>query len=372
MTKEVLRRGGPYPPGRYRLSRWPAPALHFTLGPDTPDTVKLPLPPTADLRGRVVDGVTGEPLAVVAVMAVASGGPEDLNLPAIFDDGFWIAIGQAQPGTSLDASTTERLLKASFPDAQLAIPRPDGSFTLTDSRTNPASRLVLVAPGKLPATHSLRQYRRDVNGRYLNQIDLETTPLFPAALATVRSEFRGGWVRGRIYSAYLGWEIAADATPEGWRHPVPPTDGQLAAGSLTAWKGWIEEGNQTHRVFVPAGIDLRLWVDNSNNANWAPTAAPETLRIPPGSHPRPGRRFGSNPCPRLHGPRGRPRRPTPRQTFRSAARDMDDDVWHVAHLTNHLGELTIPFNHPHRRRGARVDDVGRNAPRAAKSRPRPT
>ena len=356
ISKEVLERGGPYQAGRYRVVNRKGVNIDFTLGPATPDTVRIPLPPTPTLDGRVVDGVTGEPLALAAVLAFSGGGLEDLNLPAVFDDAFWLAVGSQAPGTAVDPAVTETLLKKRFTGARLAPAGPDGSFTLTDARTDPAWGVLLLAPGKLPTLHTLAGRRRNAAGQSVARIDLATTPLFPAAFATVRPEFPAPSVRGRLHHAQLRWEVADDATPEGWRHPVPPTIGKWNGVAYT--EGWID-GGRTHRVFVPGGVSIRLWVDNSDDALGCDRAR-QTLRIPPGAtHDLGVIRF--NPLPllkvRVVGPEGKPLDGVPLR-----AKDMDSGVWQVAHLTSGGGWLTVPVN-PRTGTTVRIDDVGRNAPR---------
>ena len=355
IPKEVLRRGGPYPSGRYRVSHWDNADLRFTLGPDTPDTVKIPLPPSTTFRGRVVDGVTGEPPALAAVIAF-NGGRKNLNLPAVFDDAFWVAVGQQEPGAVIDPATTEALVKQRFTYAQLAIARPDGGLYPQGRSYESGVGRAAARPRKAPgapypvATSSGRRRPKDETDRPGDHPAFcgcfcHRPPRVPRRMAPPRPRQRTPRLgdRGGRHTRWL-------AAP-GARH-------ERKWDGISSTEGWID-GDRTHRVFVPGGIDIRLWVDNSEEELGC-DRAPETLRIPPGeTHDLGVIRFETLPrvTVRVEGPDGKPVDGVPLR-----ARDMDDGVWQIAQLTDRRGELRVPFN-PRTGAVVRVDDVGRNAPR---------
>ena len=277
VPSEVLQRRGPLAAGRYRArggdTRFQGPPID--VGPDSPEAVAFSLPSAPLLFGQVVDGVTGGPLAGAMVIAYGTPRPRKHDLPDIFNAKFWSQVDTMRPGTILDESATNTLIQGQFSDARSARVGPDGAFRLPQLPGSWASSLLVVAPGKLPHLHRLRSRGRHPTPRLGRTLDLGAMPLFPAAVVTFDTRFPDS--SGRKDRGIASWSIAEDAEPIDWQHNIEAAESGPREPLFLVGR---PEGNTSHRLYVPAGIDFtfRLKFDWS----WKTPRIPVPLKLNPG------------------------------------------------------------------------------------------
>jgi len=217
--------------------------------------------------GRVIDGITGEPIRGAFVIAEISRA--ETNLAALEPED-WKKLHELS-----DSPTLEDPLLKPIQDAYglAAVARTDqqGRYALKAAGDNNVYSILAFDEDRLPISRRVQQFHPE-HSNSVNVADLE---LFPAARVTVIAD-----VKGKGISISPKWRLAKEGQPE-WIKKFRAANGQ---GDMMrpefAYDGWLRNG-QPVSVFVPALVRLHVDFTTPYNDEWyIPVGTPELLMNP--------------------------------------------------------------------------------------------
>ena len=241
----------------------------------SPEELLFKLPPVVTYKGRVVHGVTGEPMAGAIVVGYsASGGGTLAQLGR--DD--WEALRETALDASLDSPALRKLGKIYRIDG---FTRSDdgGRFEITQPRDREFYGLIALAEDFVPFTIScfyLRpkleadQGERKQTGKPLERDFM----LFPAAKVIVKP------VSEKKSFGVYPWWITADKDQPDWITRFHAATKET--GGDYAYNGWMTI-NEEQPLYVPAGLKLKFRFEPSkHDDSAAPFVMPETIEMKQG------------------------------------------------------------------------------------------
>lgn len=256
--------------------------------------------------GRVVHGITGEPMEGVFVMEVASMNiMMQKNLSEIRPEE-WNALHALPIGASLD-DTLPKSLRHTFNTESIVRTDTNGRFRVISPPKERFSSFVVFKKDYLGVRQYTQAYEVNKNGL----MKIPTIPLFPAA--TVKVDLRIG-LKGKGYPGVKPhWFIEPNDLPEWAKEPEEEEisfedfmkpDGSLDieafssrrlddANKVTSfWE--LYQGafrrfvyneavlpNRVHTFYVPVGMDLYMafYVQYDRKNEWSPAGVPEDIRL---------------------------------------------------------------------------------------------
>lgn len=236
--------------------------LPLVVTADSPEELLFQLPAPVTFRGRVVHGVSGEPLTMAFVMGWNSTSRNNLALLSADD---WKALREVASPAGLDAPAVKKLGELYGVQALVRTDN-QGRFEITRAPDQSFYGLLAFDEHYVPYKMVVGQIKPDEK----NVIDMGEMPLFPAAKILVRPVFDG----------------ANLSTSPKW---LPTEEGQPKwfGKFVAAGKNWEREFEYVHwlklnelqPIYVPAGVRLRLRFDSSYDDHWAPAVVDTPLQL---------------------------------------------------------------------------------------------
>ncbi len=306
------------PEGVYYARRAQTEYLPVTLTAQSPEEVVFRMPPGITYRGRVVDGITGEPLA--GALVFASNAVSYNNLAAV-TDAEWDAI-EAMPADPPAGHPATRALERKYGDYFCVRTDAQGRYEIHGPPGKKYYGVIACARDRLPFHWRVVQATPDGN----SCIEVRDHLLFPAAKVIVHPVDHGGRV-----SIGHRWVLDGKNQPE-WVDKLrqAPADSQASFERLH-WLAFKEP----QPLYIPAGVIVRMVFDSPYHAQWATYRHPRSICLKPGETLDLGELKLTPALPvsvRVTGPDGKPIEGVP-------VRGMHDsgNAWSVAHNTDAEG-----------------------------------
>jgi hypothetical protein len=223
----------------------------------------------ARCAGRVINGVTGEPVPGALCLV---GARSWIPLCLSFDDlpeALRKALGE--PGAS--ESNVERLagpLGNEFPLLKAVVTDEDGRYEVAAPSGSGIQLVFAIAEDFVPAARHV--YSGNPSSK--NQFDIDAIPLYPAGKACVKVS--GDGAKGRCRAT---WHADEAATAD-WAVPLKGYDDR-SRYSLEIMTGRFEGGQPDAMFLVPANAPLHMTI-HPPDAGLIPVRMVETVRVGPG------------------------------------------------------------------------------------------
>lgn len=305
---------------------------------DSPDELVFRLPDVITYRGRIVQGVTGEPLANVFLMAWSSTSRNNLALLTAED---WAALRALPADPPLDAPAMKRLAEL-YGVKALVRTDAEGRFTVRRRADQEFYGLMAFAEDHVP-------YKVHVGGLKPNEKQLVETgdyPLYPAAKVLVRPSFAG-----ERLSVSPAWLFEDEGQPE-WFDQFHNA-GNKSYERQFEYVHWLTL-NEVQPVFIPANVRLKLRLECPYDDKWAPALVKDSLQLKAGAtHDAGDLTFaeGMKCAARVVDKDGKPVEGMPvRRMY------VGTNAWSVAHNTDKDG-LAHFYVHPNSRGHFRATDL---------------
>lgn len=234
--------------------------LPLVITDDSPEELTFLLPHAITYRGRVVEGVTGEPVAGALVVGWSSTAYNNL---AVLTGDDWKLLRETPSNPPLDHPAIA-LLRKHYGVQGLVRADGDGRFEIVRQPDQEFYGIMAFAEETIPYKVSVGSLKPNEK----HAIDTGEFPLFPAARIVVRPVFGGD----RLSVSPL-WLPAEKDQPQ-WFSRF-----QAAGKSYErefAYVHWLKL-NEPQPVFVPAGIRLNVRFESPYNDQWAPALVENVL-----------------------------------------------------------------------------------------------
>ncbi len=232
---------------------------------DSPQVLDFKLPPPKVFRGRVLHGVTGQPLAGALVMGYSSVSRNNL---ALLPPEAWREL-QAAVDRGVFDSQTAALMRPFYGMQGLVRAGEDGRFEISQDPDREFYGLIAMDENFVPFKVRIFSLKTDEDG----PIAAGDFFLFPAAKVVVRPVFAGD----RLPVAPK-WLLEETGQPDWFGRYQAATDGQNREFEYVHWL----EINDSQPLFVPAGVRLRLMLESPYDDAWAPAVIEPPLQLEPG------------------------------------------------------------------------------------------
>jgi hypothetical protein len=315
-------KGRPLLPGKYFASgHLNGASVQFEpldVTAESPEELLFRLPSKTVYQGRVVHGVTGEPLA--GAFVAATNGSAKNNLAMLTADE-WLRLRGVASNPSLDHHALQAL-SAHFQVRAFVRSDEDGQFTVDRPPGDEFYALLAFAEDFVP--FNVRIQSLATNGE--EPVAAGEFPLFPAAKVLVRPVHG----EGRLSVSPL-WQIADDGQPE-WieRFRAAP----LRQDREFHYVHWLQL-NEQQPLFVPAGVRLSLRFEAPYDDKWSPASVDAPIQLEPGAVHEIGEIRFAPALPaavRVVDEAGKPVEGAPVRR-----KHADDRAWSVAHNTDAEG-----------------------------------
>lgn len=238
--------------------------LPVDIDQSSPEVITFRRPPAVTYHGQVVDGATGKPMAgaLVCIYAATTG---NTNLAMLFEQD-WLNLHAMPDQPSLDDPGVKALRRYY---AVQAIARTDanGHYEVTRGQEQaPSASITALAKDRLPITMPLSALKVDGQQR----AEVSAIPLFPAAYVTLRPQVPVG----ARFAVSAKWEYQPGEQPE-WLPRCRKVMEEAGFPGRLDMSGPV-------RLFVPAGVRLKLRLQEHSGSSLAPTANEEVLNLSPG------------------------------------------------------------------------------------------
>lgn len=341
LDQAASAKGCKLPPGTYIAELFTNRiTVHYqplVITADSPEELIFRLPPAVTYHGRVVQGVTGEPVPDAFVMGWRSTARNNLALLTAEE---WKALRELPSNLPVDDPGLKRL--GEFYGVQgLVRTNADGRFSITRRADQEFYGLMAFAEDFVPFKVTVGALKPDDK----QSTDTGEFPLFPAAKVQVRPVFDG-----QHLAVSPEW-VVADKDQPNWlarfRAAEKGSDRQFE------YVHWLVL-NEQQPVYVPAGLQLRLKFATPYDDKWAPTIIEKSIQLKPGEGYEGGDiRFAAS-LPvvvRAVNKEGKPVEGLPMRR-----KYTDGDSWCVAHNTDKDGQAYFHV-HPNSKGQFRVSDL---------------
>jgi hypothetical protein len=226
-------------PGVYSAHYINAPYAPLTVTKDSPEELAVQFKPAITMRGRVTNGITGEPMAgafVVGVSAIAQGSLSKLT------ESEWETLRELPADAQLSDSRLAPLKRCY---SLGAFTRTDaaGAYALTQRAEAAISSIVAVQKDFLAISQSKQGMTAIANVTAVPNL-----PLFPAAKVFART------VSAQPGIIYAHWRFADDGQPEWFQKLLAATDHKLQRNMASAY----QTVDARSPILVPADVRLKI------------------------------------------------------------------------------------------------------------------
>jgi len=262
-----FKNGGIFPLGEYHAVRRGMDEFDFeslTVNEQSPDELIFKLPECILYHGRIVHGLTGEPMEgafVIGFNAKAKG-----NLSMITDQQ-WQAL-HALPNDPCLADPTVKPVCQIYHFKKIVRTDELGNFQMS-FRPGEIYGFIAFQKDYLGLMYRKHALIPDEN----RQAEIPVMKLYPAA--TVLIEAR---TEAKHVSIWPRWIIDENENP-GWVNEFLTTDDRRE--SLFTYDDWIEQ-NKVQSFHVPAGLNLRVKLDTPYERQFCPIEIPQLIHLAQG------------------------------------------------------------------------------------------
>jgi len=228
----------------------------------SPRELVFRLPKAVTYFGRVVHGITGEPMQgafVVAMNASSQGRLCDITPEQ------WDALHQLQDDPPVDSPAVAPLKKI-YGFTKLVRTDETGSYSVTIGPRQSLYGFVAFEQDYLGVMYRKFSLKPDRN-RYA---EVPMIKLFPAARVIVEPT-----TTERHVSICPNWVIDKAGSPAWVRELLDIDNGRESA---LEYKRWMQENVRQH-VYVPAGVHLRLKLEAPYDSKWCPIELPQVIYL---------------------------------------------------------------------------------------------
>ena len=234
--------------------------LPLIVTADSPEELSFTLPHELTYSGRVVDGVTGDPVSGAIVMGWNSTRHNNLAMLTADD---WKRLRETPANPPLDHPAINRLRDFYGVEA-LVRTDDDGQFVIVREPDQEFYGIMAFDEDTLPYKVRVGSLEPDRS----NRVDAGELPLFPAAKIVVRPVFGDG--RLSVSPRWLPDKAEQPDWYERFRAAGKSSDREFE------YVHWLKL-NELQPVFVPAGIRLSVRFEAPYDDQWAPTAVDDVL-----------------------------------------------------------------------------------------------
>jgi hypothetical protein len=244
-----------------------------TVTADSPDELVFRLPEVITYRGRVVQGVTGEPLAGAFLMAWNSTSHNNLALLTADE---WKALRElpAEPPTFLPSvyppGEAKKRLEQMYGVQALVRTDAEGRFEVRRRADQEFYGLLAFDEDYVPYKVTVGQLK--ANDKHV--VETGDYPLYPAAKVLVRPSFVG-----ERLAVSPAWLFEDEDQPEWFKQFRAADQGYQRRFEYVYWLTL----NEVQPIFVPAGVRLKLRFDCPYDDKWAPALVKQPLQLKAGT-----------------------------------------------------------------------------------------
>jgi hypothetical protein len=257
-----------YRDGRGRAIEWQA----LSVGKDSPEKLRFRIPPPVVYSGRVVDGVTGKP---VAGAFVGGWNATSHNNMALITPEQWTAMEKLPAKPAIGDPALKPLL-ALYGFLAIVRTDDDGRFKLIQASENKFYGVMAFARQRLPLAMGNHGFREQLKKG--PSVDTGDVPLFPAARLRVQPVF--DVVPGRNLGVWPRWQALQDGQPDWFPKFLAATNAleQRQFGQVD----WLKL-NQSQPILVPAGVRFRMAFSCPYDDKWVPGNRQEVFQLREGA-----------------------------------------------------------------------------------------
>jgi len=256
--------------GTYHVQGPSSRYLPLKVGADSPETLTFRLAPPVTFHGRVVDGVTGRPIAGAFVMGWSGTAHNNL---AMLTDEQWDALDDLPAAPGLDHAALKPIRKMYIVQA-VARTGPDGRFELVQ----PLGKQFygIMAFGRDLVPFRMRTFSLKVGADH--RAAAADLPLYPAAKVLVRPVLKVEDPRRNV-SVSPRWRLLKHGQPK-WvarfRQALP----YQSAGEYE-YIHWMKL-NQRQPLYVPAAVLLKLALETPYDDQWTTATIGRVIHLEQG------------------------------------------------------------------------------------------
>ncbi len=238
--------------------------LHVTK--DSPTELIFRTPPPVTFHGKVIDGITGKPIAGAFVMGYS--GLAHNNLALLTDDQ-WKDLQVLSSNPKMDDPALAPL-KRMYSFSALVRTDSEGRYQITQQSDEKFHSMLAFAKDSIPYTHyAFRLPKPDDK----NQTPVPDMQLFPAARVIVEPVFSG--------TTYLSvspkWIIDRKGQPD-W---IKKFRAAKTRNAKFAYVHWLKL-NKHQAIYVPADLKLKLRLETPYNDELADAKLTKTIKLAQG------------------------------------------------------------------------------------------
>lgn len=233
---------------------------------ESPEELVFRLPDVITYRGRVVQGVTGEPMPGAFLMGWNSTSRNNLALLTAEE---WQSLRDLPPDAPLDAAPMKRL-KELYGVQALVRTDAEGRFEIRRRADQEFYGLLAFAEDHVPFKVPVGALKPDGKQR----IETGECPLYPAAKVLVRPSFAG-----ERLSVSPHWLFEEGGQPEWFERFHEASKDYRREFEYVHWLTL----NEVQPVYVPADVKLKLQLECPYDDKWAPATVKETLQLKAGT-----------------------------------------------------------------------------------------
>ena len=232
---------------------------------DSHELLTFRLPPKLTFRGRVVDGVTGEPISGAFVAGHYSSGNGSLAMLSAND---WKLLYQVDEVTDLE-SPQLKLLSKYFGARSIVRSQKDGTFRLPEAIDRPLYGVIAFAEGTIPYSVTKTQFKN----RNTQEFERREIPLFPAATVTVEPVHAN-----ERLGVTPEWVLQKKGQPDWIGRFNAALDRQKGRFKFDSWMLL----NTSQPIYIPAGVNVKLRLRTPYAKEVASMMLPDPFQLKPG------------------------------------------------------------------------------------------
>ncbi|MHC4647577.1 MAG: carboxypeptidase-like regulatory domain-containing protein, partial [Planctomycetota bacterium] len=276
---DEFKNGGRYPLGTYKARSGPNKSYRFQpikVTADSPEELVFRIAPAKTYYGRIVNGVTGQPMA--GAFVIASGGYAERKNLSYLTAGQWDALhalSASDPASDPNIKEALKPVTDCYSVIKMVRADRDGWFRLTEPPKVTVRDIVVFEEGHLTINVLKRWAKPDDEGNHR----FGDIRLFPAAMVLVEPIDGQGTYRRWPLRFRPQWFLAAKKNPAWVQDLLAACEKHPENGIRREF--WLEADRQ-HCFQVPAGLNLRIHLRVMGNIEWAQITIADNLRLDAG------------------------------------------------------------------------------------------
>ncbi len=257
-----------YRDSRGRAIEWQA----LSVDKDSPEKLRFKIPPPVVYRGRVLDGVTGKPMAGAFV---GGWNATSHNNMALITPAEWTAMEKLSAEPAIHDPALKPLL-ALYGFLAIVRTDDDGRFKLIQTPENKFYGVMAFARQRLPFAMGNYGFREQL--KQGPSVDTGEVPLFPAARLRVHPVFAAA--PGRNLAVMPRWQLLKDGQAD-WFPTFESATNSLEQRDFNC-VDWLKL-NVPQPILVPADVRFRIEFSCPYDDKWVPGNRQKVFELPEGA-----------------------------------------------------------------------------------------